>query len=73
MITPKAVSAERSLFRRKAPKAVRQVGGKSEGIPGFARGAILWPCGDGAAETAAVAAAGATTGSATATAGAPEA
>ena len=31
MITPSAVSAERILFRRKAPKAVRQVGGRSEG------------------------------------------
>ncbi len=33
MITPKAVRAERILFRRKAPKAVRKVGGNSEGRP----------------------------------------
>ena len=33
MITPRAVSAERILFRRKAPRAVRHVGGMSEGMP----------------------------------------
>ena len=59
MITPRAVSAERILFRRKAPRAVRQVGGISDGMPRrrlrfrtvqrlgrrgyFCRGTAIWP------------------------------
>src|SRR5208283_1564573 len=39
MITPRAVSAERILFRRSAPRAVRQVGGISAGRPRDVSGA----------------------------------
>ena len=35
MITPRAVSADRILFRRRLPKAVRSVGGSNEPANGL--------------------------------------